>query len=161
MSIDVTIQTTIGCEPGVVFARIADIEAWPSWLVASGIVAVVRSASGPIVAGERLTIEQRAAGRAGTFDVEVTVCEPAARLELGGRDRDGVSIDIEAVLSPAGLGTSLRWAVRIGLPLRYRVLESMARPQVERAAALDLEALKRDLESARSVETGLPRTPPL
>ncbi len=39
------------------------------------------------------------------------------------------------------------WSIRIGLPLRYRLLESMARPQVERAALLDVEALRRRLEA--------------
>ncbi len=157
MAIEVTIEAAIGQDPGLVFARIAEIEAWPSWLIASGIIRIVRSASGPIAAGERLTIEQRAAGRAGTFDAEVTVFEPGARLALRGRDGDGVTIDIDAVLSPAEIGTSLRWSVRIGLPLRYRVFESMARPQVERAAALDIEALKRDLESAPIPQAGIPR----
>jgi hypothetical protein len=38
--------------------------------------------------------------------------------------------------------TELRWTIRIGLPLRYRVFESMARPQVERAALLDIEGLR-------------------
>ncbi len=68
-----------------------------------------------------------------------------------------MTIDIDAVLSPAEIGTSLCWSVRIGLPLRYRVFESMARPQVERAAALDIEALKRDLESAPIPQAGIPR----
>lgn len=157
MAIDVTIETTIGREPGVVFARIAEIGAWPSWLIASGILRIARSASGPIAVGERLTIEQRAAGRAGTFDAEVTACEPGARLGLHGRDDDGVSIDIDAVLSPAEAGTTLRWSIRVALPLRYRVFESMARPQVERAAALDIEALKRGLESAPIRQAGSPR----
>ena len=35
----------------------------------------------------------------------------------------------------------------IGLPFRYRLFESLARPQVERAVVLDIEAFKRRLES--------------
>ena len=147
MAIAVTIETTVARPPAEVFARIADIASWPSWLIASGIVRVERTTEGPLTEGEHLTIEQRAAGRAGTFEAQVTALQPPSQLALHGRDGDGVSIDIDAVLAPAGDGTSLRWSIRIGLPLRYRMFESMARPQVERAAALDVESLKRRLES--------------
>ena len=147
MAIAVTIETTIARPPSEVFARIADIDAWPSWLVASGIVRVVRSSDGALVQGEHLTVDQRAAGRAGTFEATVTALQAPTRLALTGRDDDGVTIDIDAGLAPADGGTSLRWTIRIGLPLRYRMFESMARPQVERAAALDIEAFKRRLES--------------
>ncbi len=151
MAIDVTIETTVARPPDVVFARIADIDAWPDWLIASGIVSVVRQSAGSVQAGERLIIDQRAAGRAGTFSAEVSAFEPGRRLALRGRDDDGVSIDLEADVAPAeageGSATVLRWTIRIGLPFRYRVFESMARPQVQRAAALDVEALRRRLES--------------
>ena len=147
MAIAVTIETTVARPPDAVYAEIADIERWPSWLVASGIVRVDRSTDGPLVEGEHLTVEQRAAGRSGTFRAQVTTLEPPSRLALHGRDGDGVTIDIDAALAPAGDGTGLRWSIRIGLPLRYRMFESMARPQVERAAALDIEALRRRLDS--------------
>jgi uncharacterized protein YndB with AHSA1/START domain len=147
MAVAVTIETTIGASPDVVFASIADIDAWPSWLIASGIVRVDRSSAGLLIEGERLTVDQRAAGRAGTFAATVTALQPSRRLGLNGRDADGVTIDIDAELGPADGGTNLRWSIRIGLPLRYRMFESMARPQVERAAALDIEAFKRRLES--------------
>ena len=147
MAIAVTIETTIARPPADVFARIADIDAWPSWLIASGIVRVVRSSDGPVAEGERLTVDQRAAGRAGTFEARISALQPPSRLALNGRDGDGVTIDIDAELAPADGGANLRWSIRIGLPLRYRMFESMARPQVERAAALDIEAFKRRLES--------------
>ena len=169
MAIAVTIETTVARPPAEVFARIADIDAWPSWLIASGIVRVQRASKGPLAEGDHVTVEQRAAGRAGTFKAQVTALEAPTRLALHGRDGDGVSIDIDAALAPdndgdgdgigdnTGIGdstgtgdrtgTALRWSIRIGLPLRYRMFESMARPQVERAAALDIEALRRRLES--------------
>jgi uncharacterized protein YndB with AHSA1/START domain len=150
MAIDVTIDATIARSPDVVFARIADVDAWPAWLVASGIVSVARAVTGPISSGERLTVEQRAAGRAGTFEAIIREVVPPGRLVLEGRDREGVSIAIHATLAAAGNGTALRWAVSIGLPFRYRIFESMARPEVERAAALDVEGLRRSLESAPS-----------
>jgi uncharacterized protein YndB with AHSA1/START domain len=151
MAIDVGIESTIERSPGDVFAAVADVEGWPSWLIASGIRGVRRERAGMPVAGERLVVEQDAAGRAGTFDAEVTVAEPGSRLALHGRDRDGVTIDIEAVVSPApesdGAAADLSWSIRIGLPLRYRMFESIARPQVERAARLDIEGLRVRLET--------------
>lgn len=149
MAIDVVIEARIGRPVADVFAHIADIDRWPEWLIASGIVKVVRSGAAPLVAGEPLTVEQRAAGRAGTFAASVTTLEPPGRLALTGKDGDGVSIDIAAELAPAAgaVATDLRWSIRIGLPFRYRIFESMAAPQVQRAAALDIEALKRRLES--------------
>jgi uncharacterized protein YndB with AHSA1/START domain len=146
MAIAVTIETTIDRPIEDVYARVADIDRWPAWLIASGIVRVQRTSGAPLAAGERLVVEQRAAGRAGTFQATVTTLEPPARFALQGRDEDGVSIDIEATLAAAGPGTTLRWSIRIGLPLRYRMFESMARPQVQRAAGLDIEALRIGLE---------------
>jgi uncharacterized protein YndB with AHSA1/START domain len=147
MSIDVVIETTIAREPDVVYARIVDIESWPAWLIASGIVSVTRTATGLVQPGERLTVEQRAAGRAGSFEAVIPEATPPTRLKLEGRDRDGVSIEIDASMAAVDAGTDLRWSIRIGLPFRYRFLESMARPEVQRAAALDIERLRRDLES--------------
>jgi uncharacterized protein YndB with AHSA1/START domain len=147
MAIAVTVETTVARPPAEVFTHVADIDSWPSWLIASGIIRVERATDEALTEGEHLTVEQRAAGRAGTFAAQVTALEPPTRLALHGRDGDGVSIDIDAAIAPADDGTNLRWSIRIGLPLRYRMFESMARPQVERAAALDVEALKRRLES--------------
>lgn len=148
MAIEVRIDTTIDVPPSVVFDRVAGLEAWPAWLVASGIRRVERRAGGPPTAGEELIVEQQAAGRSGTFGATITGFEPGRRLTLHGKDGDGVQIDIDARVGPAPGGTSLRWSVRISLPFRYRVFESMARPQVERAAGLDIEGLKRTLEAA-------------
>ena len=152
MAIDVAIESTIERPREDVFDTIADLDRWPDWLVASGIRGVARDRDGAPVAGERLVVHQDAAGRAATFEAEVTVFEPGSRLALRGRDRDGVTIEIEAEVSAAaeseGEATDLWWAIRIGLPLRYRMFESMARPQVERAALLDIEGLRRRLEAA-------------
>lgn len=151
MAIEVTVETAIARPPDVVFAHIAAIDAWPTWLIASGIKAVRRSVDGPLAVGERLMIEQLAAGRAARFVADVMALEPPTRLAIRGRDDDGISIEIEATLAPdaaeTGAATALRWMIRIGLPLRYRVFESMARPQVERAAVLDVESLRRRLEA--------------
>lgn len=147
MAIAVTIETAVARPQIEVFAHVADLDAWPSWLIASGIVRVTRQADGPPIEGEHLVVEQRAAGRSGTFEAIVTALRAPDRLALHGRDGDGVTIDIDAALATEGDGTNLRWSIRIGLPLRYRMFESMARPQVERAAALDIDAFRRRLES--------------
>jgi len=148
MAISVVIETRVGRPVDAVFAHIADLDRWPEWLIASGIIRIERAGSKPVVAGEHLTVEQRAAGRAGTFSATVTALQAPTRLALTGKDADGVSIDIDAELAAVDdLTTNLRWSIRIGLPFRYRIFEKMASPQVQHAAALDIEALKRRLES--------------
>ena len=147
MTISVVIERRIGRSPEAVYDEIAAVERWPEWLIASGIQRVEREAQGPLADGETLTIQQSAAGRAGTFAARVIEAERPRHLALSGKDRDGVSIDIEAAIRPAEAGSDLRWSIRIGLPFRFRFFESMASPQVQRAAALDIEALGRRLES--------------
>ena len=56
MAIDVGIESTIERSPEDVFAAVADLEGWPSWLIASGIRAVRRERPGMPVAGERLVV---------------------------------------------------------------------------------------------------------
>jgi hypothetical protein len=147
MTIAVEIETRIGRPVPDVFAALTDVERYPEWLIASGIVRVERLDPGPLAAGSRLRIDQTVAGRSTTLDGLVTVLAPGAAFGLRGRDKDGVSVEIDAVIATDDLATRLRWSVRIGLPLRYRMFESMVAPQARRAAALDLEALKRRLES--------------
>ena len=151
MTIAVEIETRIGRPPDVVFAELTALERFPEWLRASGITRVERLDGSPLAVGSKVRIEQRVAGRSTVLDGTVTRLEPARAFGLRGRDPDGVTIEIDAALSlddsGGGSGTRLRWSLRIGLPLRFRVFESMVTPQVQRAATLDLEALKRRLES--------------
>jgi len=147
VTIAAEIETRIGRPPADVFAALTDVERYPEWLIASGIVRVERLDPGPLAAGSRLRIAQTVAGRSTTLDGVVTVLAPGAAFGLRGRDKDGVSVEIDAVIATDDMATRLRWSVRIGLPLRFRMFESMVAPQARRAAALDLEALKRRLES--------------
>jgi len=146
MTLEIVVETRIGRPPGEVFAALTDVEQWPSWLIASGIVRVERLDGGPLVAGSRLRIGQTVAGRSSVLDGAVTVLAPGAAFGLRGKDRDGVTMEIDAVLAADGSTAHLRWSVRIGLPLRYRMFESMVGPQARRAAGLDLEAFKRRSE---------------
>jgi carbon monoxide dehydrogenase subunit G len=147
VTISVEVETRIGRPPADVFAALTAVEQYPEWLVASGITGVKRLDPGALAAGSRLRITQTVAGRSTVLDGAVTVLAPGAAFGLRGKDRDGVTIEIDAVLALDDLATRLRWSLRIGLPLRYRMFEKMVGPQAKRAATLDLEALKRRLES--------------
>ena len=148
MAVDVTVTTRIGRLPRDVYAALVAVERFPEWLIASGIVGVERADTNGLAVGSRLTIRQVVAGRSAVIAAEVTALVPEASLALRGRDPDGVTVQFDAGLAPDGdLATTLRWSVRIGLPLKYRMFESMVAPQARRAATLDVEAFKRRLES--------------
>jgi len=146
VTVEIDVETRIGCPPGEVFDALIDLEHWPAWLIASGIVRVESLDAGPLVAGSRLRISQTVAGRSTVLDGAVTVLATGAAFGLRGKDKDGVTIEIDAVLALDDLATRLRWSLRVGLPLRFRAFESMVAPQARRAAVLDLEAFKRRLE---------------
>jgi carbon monoxide dehydrogenase subunit G len=148
MTVKVDIENRIARPPSVVFDALIDVERYPLWLIASGIVRVERLDPGPLAVGSRLRISQTVAGRSTVLDGSVTVLTPGSAFGLRGKDKDGVTIEIDATLAPDGEATRLRWSLQLKLPLRFRVFESMVSPQAQRAAALDLEALKRRLESA-------------
>jgi carbon monoxide dehydrogenase subunit G len=148
MTVKVDIENRIARPPSVVFDALIDVERYPLWLIASGIVRVERLDPGPLAVGSRLRISQTVAGRSTVLDGNVTVLTPGSAFGLRGKDKDGVTIEIDATLAPDGEATRLRWSLQLKLPLRFRVFESMVSPQAQRAAALDLEALKRRLESA-------------
>ena len=148
MAIAVILETRIGRPIEEVFTHLADLDRWPEWLVATGIRAMGRERIGPAVEGEPLAIEQVAAGRASHVSGSVTQVEAPTHLSIAGRDADGVTVEVIARLVPVDARTSvLRWEIRIGLPFRFRVFEGLARPQVERAVAQDIDAFKRRLES--------------
>ncbi len=148
MTVAVEVETRIGRPPADVFAALRAVERYPDWLIASGIVRVERPDADPLAVGSRLRISQSVAGRSTVLDGAVTAMEPGSAFGIRGRDAEGVTIELDAHLaSDDGLTTRLRWSLRMSLPLRYRMFEGMVGPQAKRAAALDLEALKRRLES--------------
>ncbi len=148
MTVEAEIETRIARPPAAVFDALTDVERYPAWLIASGIVRVERLDPGPLAPGSRLRISQTVAGRSTVLDGSVTVLTPGVAFGLRAKDKDGVTIELDATLAPDDDATRLRWSLRLKLPLRFRMFESMVAPQAKRAAALDLEALKRRLESA-------------
>jgi uncharacterized protein YndB with AHSA1/START domain len=148
MTIAAEIETRIERPPGDVYRALLAVEQFPEWLIASGITRVERLDGAPVTTGSRIRIAQSVGGRSTVLEGSVTNLEEDRAFGLHARDPDGVTIEIDAVLVPDGDGTNLRWSLRIGLPLRFRMFESMVAPQVRRAATLDLEAFRRRLVSA-------------
>ncbi|MDQ2965669.1 MAG: SRPBCC family protein [Chloroflexota bacterium] len=147
MAIAAELETLIARSCGDVFARLADVGRYPEWLVASGIVSAEPIDAGPVAAGSKLRIGQQIAGRASTLEGTVTVFEPGARFAFRAKDPEGISIEVDARLTPEGATCRLRWTLKLGLPLKYRFFESMVAPQVKQAAAADLERLRTGLQS--------------
>jgi hypothetical protein len=147
MTLKVELETRIGRSPSAVFDELVALDRYPQWLIATGVTAVQLLDPGPLRAGTRLRIAQSVAGRATTLLGEVTVLEPGRTFALQAKDREGIKVGIHSLVAADGPGTVLRWALRVDLPLRYRMFEGMVAPQARRAAALDLEAFKRRLES--------------
>lgn len=147
MTIAVEIETHIARPPADVFAELTAIERFPEWLVASGVAGIERLDGEPPAIGSRVRISQHVAGRSTVLDGSITAFDPDRALGLQGHDLAGVTIEIDAAIAPDGSGTRLRWSLRIGLPLRFRMFESMVAPQARRAATLDLEVFRRRVES--------------
>jgi uncharacterized protein YndB with AHSA1/START domain len=140
-------ETPIARTADAVFRELTAVERFPEWLVDSGIVTVERLDGGELEEGSRLRIEQRIRDRAAILDAVVTVLEPGGRLVIRAFDPEGISVELEAQVAGDGATCRLRWSIRLGLPLRYRFFESMVAPQVRRAAAHDLDRLRRRLEA--------------
>ena len=147
MAITEELETLIARSCDDVFAKLADVRRYPEWLVASGIVSAEPVGSEPLAAGSKLRIGQQLAGRASKLEGTVTAFEPGARFGFKAKDPEGISIEIDARLTPAGATCRLRWALKLSLPLKYRFFESMVAPQVKQAAAADLERLRIGLQS--------------
>jgi len=150
MTISSDLSVTIARPIDDVFTALVDVEGWPGWLIASGVTRVTLEAggAGPLDVGSKLVIEQRLSGvRSSVVDAVVTAFERPNRFAVRGRDADGITVEIDAALTAVDAGCRLDWSLRVGLPLRYRMFESMAAPQVRHAAGLDLEAFRIRSES--------------
>ncbi len=146
MTIQAEAEVQIARGIDTVWAELTAIERFPEWLRESGIVRVDRLSDGPTGPGTSLRIEQRLAGRSSILEGVINGWDAPHRFAFGARHPDGITIEAEAALAPDGPTTWLRWRIQVGLPLRLRLFESMAAPEVRRAAAADLFGLKRRLE---------------
>jgi uncharacterized protein YndB with AHSA1/START domain len=147
MAISAELETLIARSCDDVFARLADVRRYPDWLVASGIVTAEPVGPNPVAAGSKLRIEQQIAGRSSTLEGTVTAYTPGSRFAFRAKDPEGISIEVDARLSPERATCRLSWTLKLGLPLKYRFFESMVAPQVKQAAAADLERLRIGLQS--------------
>ena len=108
MTVKVDLETLIDRPPAAVFEALIDVERYPAWLIASGIVKVERLDAGTLAVGSGLRISQTVAGRSTVLDGKVTALTPGSAFGLRGKDKDGVTIEIDAALVPEGAGTRLR-----------------------------------------------------
>ena len=146
MAVTAEFEITIARSAPDVFAHLVDLARYPEWLVASGILRAELLAPAP-AAGAPLRIEQRVAGRSATLEGAITAYEPASRFAFRAKHPEGITVDVDAFLTPDGSMSRLRWSVRVGLPLKYRFFEGMLRPQMQSAAAADLERFRTRLQS--------------
>ncbi len=146
MTIKAEAEVQIARGPEAVWGELTAVDRFPEWLRESGIVRVERLDEGPLGAGSRLRIEQRLAGRTSILEGTVTTWQPPVHFAFAARHPDGITIEVDAALAPDGPTTWVRWRIHVSLPLRLRLFESMATPDVRRAAAEDLFGLKRRLE---------------
>jgi uncharacterized protein YndB with AHSA1/START domain len=147
VSVGAELETTIARTPSAVFTQLEAVERYPEWLSSSGVRSVERIDDGPLRDGSRLRIEQRISGQAATLEGVVTSFRQDEHLAIRATDPRGVTVELEAALTPDGSTTRLRWSIRLSLPLRFRFFESMVGPELRRTAAADLENLRRGLES--------------
>jgi len=89
VTVAIDAEVRIARPVGEVYAALIDVERWPAWLIATGIVKVERLDDGPLRAGSRLRVAQSLAGRAATLDGLVTVLAPDAAFGVQGRDQIG------------------------------------------------------------------------
>ena len=102
MTVSVEIETRIGRPPADVFEALAAVERYPEWLIASGIVKVERLDPGPLATGSRAS--HLADRRRPLDDARWQHHGLIAGTSFGlrGKDKDGVSIEIDALLARTG-----------------------------------------------------------
>lgn len=147
MTVAAELETTIARTADAVFTELSAVERYPEWLSASGVRSVERVDDGPVAEGARLRIEQRISGQATSLDGVVTSFRSGERFAIRAVDPRGVTVELDAALASDGPTTRLRWSIRLSLPMRFRFFEPMVGAELRRAAAADLERLRRRLEA--------------
>lgn len=144
--IEVAWSISIGRLPEDVFRHVTDVDRYPAWQRATGIVGVERPDGAPLNAGSRFILERVVRGNRGTVECEVTAFEPGRRFAFRGRDSAGFDVETEIDLAPAGAGTRLDWRFRMTTPGLLSLAGGMLRREVLTAAEADFTGLKRMLE---------------
>ena len=148
MTIQAEFEIPIARSVQAVWDELIAVERYPEWLRASGVLRVERHPAHSLGPGAPLRIHQQIAGRPpAVLEGAVAAWEPGRRFAFRARHPDGITIETDAQLAQDGPGCRLRWSLRIGLPLKFRLFEGMAAPEVRQAASTDLLGLKRRLES--------------
>lgn len=144
--ITVDYELRIGRIPDDVFRHVADVERYPDWQRATGVVAVERGDNEPLGAGSRFRMERLVRGNRGMVECEVTAFEPGRRFGFRGHDSAGFDIDAETRLTAEGARTKLAWRFAMTTPGLLSLGGGMLRREIRSAAERDFGALKRMLE---------------
>jgi hypothetical protein len=125
-----------------VFAFLADFENVPAWN--SAIVETMKVAPGPVGVGTTYR-QVRSVPRRSEEDFEVTVFEPASRLEVQGT-LGPFRARLNYALEPVAGGTRLTNAVELQGSGLLSVVVPLATSRVKRAVAANLDTLRAILE---------------
>jgi len=125
-----------------VFAFLADFENVPQWNYA--IVETTKVSPGPVGVGTTYR-QTRSAPSRSEEAFEVTVFEPASRLEVQGRLRP-FTARVSYLLEPTGSGTRLTNTVDLGSSGLLTLVAPLATSRVKHAVAANLDTLKQLLE---------------
>jgi carbon monoxide dehydrogenase subunit G len=125
-----------------VFAFLADFENVPKWNYA--IVETQKVSPGPVGVGTTYR-QTRSVPRTSEERLEVTVFEPARRLEVQGQIGP-FRAKIGYLLEPTGGGTRLTNAVDLGSSGLLTLVAPLATSRVKHAVAANLDTLKQFLE---------------
>ena len=124
------------------FAFLADFENVPAWN--SAILETRKVAPGPVGVGTTYR-QVRSVPRRSEEDFEVTVFEPASRLEVQG-ELGPFRARLNYALEPVAGGTRLTNAVELQGSGLLSVVVPLATSRVKRAVAANLDALRQVLE---------------
>jgi carbon monoxide dehydrogenase subunit G len=125
-----------------VFAFLADFENVPAWNYA--IVETRKVSPGPVRVGTTYR-QTRSVPRRSEEGFEVTVFEPASRLEVQG-EIGPFRARVRYALEPTGSGTRLTNAVELGSSGLLRLVAPLAASRVKSAVAANLDTLRQVLE---------------
>ena len=126
-----------------VFAFIADFENVPKWNHA--IVETTKVSPGPVEVGTTYR-QTRSAPSRSQEAFEVTVFEPASRLEVHG-GLGPFTARVSYLLEPAGSGTRLTNTVDLEASGLFTLVAPLATSRVKHAVAANLDTLKQLLEA--------------